>query len=185
MKGKMTGKSKTKHAILGVLSFGPHSGYDIAKFCREVISSFWGESYGQIYPNLKQLATDGLVRVHAESKGDRRKKIYELTAAGRKELKRWLSEPAKPQPVRNEVLLKLFFAFDVSAEISREHIRYVLESNQQLVKWLMQARTGLQSTDFTKAQNRQAEMSIRLGELIAKARVKWAKECLTDLEGRR
>ena len=50
-------KSKTRFAVLGILSYGPMSGYDIKKFYEQNVAGFWSESYGQIYPILKRLAT--------------------------------------------------------------------------------------------------------------------------------
>ena len=53
-------KSKTRFAVLGILSYGPMSGYDIKKFYEKNVAGFWSESYGQIYPILKRLAEEGL-----------------------------------------------------------------------------------------------------------------------------
>ena len=46
---------KSKYAILGMLSIEPMSGYDIKKEVEKSISNFWTESYGQIYPVLRNL----------------------------------------------------------------------------------------------------------------------------------
>ena len=37
------------------------SGYDLGQNIRGSVGFFWNESYGQIYPNLKKLAAEGLV----------------------------------------------------------------------------------------------------------------------------
>jgi len=42
----------TARAILGVLSFGPSSGYDIKAFVDGTLRFFWAASYGSIYPEL-------------------------------------------------------------------------------------------------------------------------------------
>jgi PadR family transcriptional regulator, regulatory protein AphA len=103
-------KRETSPSLLGILSLGPMSGYDIKKTVAESIGYFWNESYGQIYPLLKRYAAQGLVTVRVEcnsGKPDRR--VYALTGAGRAELTRWLRLPPKPPAPRNELLLKLFF----------------------------------------------------------------------------
>ena len=86
------------------------SGYDIQKFVKENLGYFWKESYGQIYPMLKQMAARGLVEVRVEHNNGRPdRRVYSLTSKGRDELEAWLAEPpALPSP-RNELLLKLFF----------------------------------------------------------------------------
>ena len=53
----------TEYAVLGMLALGPGSGYDLKKRVEGSIAHFWSESYGQIYPILAHLASQGLVRV--------------------------------------------------------------------------------------------------------------------------
>ncbi|MGH9601902.1 MAG: PadR family transcriptional regulator, partial [Terriglobales bacterium] len=45
----------TRFALLGLLSLGPQSGYDLKKRMEQSIAHFWSESYGQIYPTLRRL----------------------------------------------------------------------------------------------------------------------------------
>ena len=108
-------KSKTRFAVLGILSYGPMSGYDIKKFYEKNVAGFWSESYGQIYPILKRLATEGLATrsVHKqEGKPDRH--IYALTEKGRQELQQWLVEPTGRHIGRHETLLKLLFGRQIT-----------------------------------------------------------------------
>jgi len=46
-------KSRTKYVILGFLTWGPQSGYDIKKHIDQSVVMFWDESFGQLYPELK------------------------------------------------------------------------------------------------------------------------------------
>ena len=41
--------------ILGLLSIGPRSGYDIKAVVDRSTRFFWAASYGQIYPELRRL----------------------------------------------------------------------------------------------------------------------------------
>ena len=80
----MAKENKSKYAVLGVLSICPGSGYDIKKFMEQSTSNFWNESYGQIYPILKQLVEEGLAASHAEKQeGKPEKYIYTLTEQGK------------------------------------------------------------------------------------------------------
>lgn len=54
-------KNRSRYAILGALTIRPMSGYDIRQFFAKSVSHFWDESYGQIYPILKGLHSEGLV----------------------------------------------------------------------------------------------------------------------------
>jgi PadR family transcriptional regulator, regulatory protein AphA len=102
--------NKTQYAILGMLSIRPRSGYDIKKQINRSIGFFWNENFGHIYPILKRMEKDGFVTKRVEETGCRpRKNVFTLTEKGNKELKRWLAIPVSEQPVRNELLLKIFF----------------------------------------------------------------------------
>src|SRR3954462_12063362 len=106
------GSSASKYAILGFLSFGPMSGYDIKQTVERSIRHFWNESYGQIYPLLKRMSSEGLAQAKVErNHGKPDRKVYSITPKGKKELQKWLAQPAKAQPARNELLLKMFFSY--------------------------------------------------------------------------
>jgi DNA-binding PadR family transcriptional regulator len=102
--------SPTAYVVLGMLRNEPRSGYEIKQVVDHSTRFFWAASYGQIYPELRRLAKAGLVEGKAEPRGGRKRTVYRLTPAGRRELKRWLSEPAETFEQRDEGLLKLFFA---------------------------------------------------------------------------
>lgn len=103
--------NNSTYAILGILTTGCKSGYDIKQLMDRSLTHFWKISYGQIYPTLKQLTTDGLVSVMTTSQdGKPDRKEYDLTSKGLEVLENWLKQPIEQLPVeRNEVLLKLFF----------------------------------------------------------------------------
>ena len=98
------------HVILGSLSLGPKSGYEIKQLVDKSTRFFWAASYGQIYPELRRLQEEGLVESTGEPAGGRRRVRYRLTRSGRSELERWLREPSTGYELRDEGLLKLFFA---------------------------------------------------------------------------
>ena len=100
-------KTTTFEALLGILTMGPMTGYEIRQRIEISIGNFWSESFGQIYPALSRLHQQGFVRVTTAGKAGR--KVYALTPAGRKQLKSWLKVLPQPQKIRNEMLLKLFF----------------------------------------------------------------------------
>jgi PadR family transcriptional regulator AphA len=102
--------SNTAHVILGFLDARPRTGYEIKGAVDESTRHFWAASYGQIYPELRRLRDAGLVTSERDDTGGRKRTRHRITAAGRRELRRWLAEPAAPTELRDEKLLKLFFA---------------------------------------------------------------------------
>ncbi len=100
----------TAYVILGMLRHEPRSGYEIKQVVDNSTRFFWAASYGQIYPELRKLAKAGLVEGESKPTGERKRTVYRLTRAGREELRRWLDEPPEVFEMRDEGLLKLFFA---------------------------------------------------------------------------
>ena len=96
--------------ILGMLSLAPRSGYEIKRVVDGSTRFFWAASYGQIYPELKRLAKAGLIDGESEPRGGRRRVVYRLTASGERALHDWLVSPGLTYELRDEGLLKLFFA---------------------------------------------------------------------------
>jgi len=102
--------SPTAYVILGMLGWRPMSGYEIKTLVDKSTRFFWAASYGQIYPELRRLSAAGLIEGKASPHGGRRRNVYRLTPAGRRELQAWLDVDADVFELRDEGLLKLFFA---------------------------------------------------------------------------
>jgi PadR family transcriptional regulator AphA len=101
------GPVSLKHAVLGLLSCGPASGYDLLQTFRESLANVWPATQSQLYGELGKLADAGLVTVAAE--GPRGRKEYAITSEGTAELRHWLGE-VEPAPTRrSEMLLRVFF----------------------------------------------------------------------------
>jgi len=132
----MESLSATAYVILGMVSKEPRSGYEIKAVVDNSTRFFWAASYGQIYPELKRLAEAGLVVGSDAPTGGRRRTVYEITADGEEELKAWLRQPPSTYEMREEGLLKLFFANVLPAEEAVEIVRAMrahrLAANAQL-----------------------------------------------------
>jgi PadR family transcriptional regulator, regulatory protein AphA len=100
----------TAYVILGLLDAKPRTGYEIKRTVDDSTRFFWAASYGQIYPELRRLRSAGLVTSERDDAGGRKRTRHRITAAGRRELRRWLAEPAQATELRDEKLLKLFFS---------------------------------------------------------------------------
>jgi PadR family transcriptional regulator AphA len=96
--------------ILGFLAHGPRSGYEIKAAVDRSTRFFWAASYGQIYPELRRLEREGLIEGEDAPSGRRARRVYRLTRAGRDELEAWLLGRETTVEVRDENLLRLFFA---------------------------------------------------------------------------
>jgi PadR family transcriptional regulator, regulatory protein AphA len=143
--------SKTAYVILGMLSFGKKTGYEIKSLVDVSTRFFWAASYGQIYPELKRLEEAGLIRGHADASDGRRRRAYELTEAGRKELHRWLTaDEPNVRELRHEGMLKLFFSDVLGPEQQLEQIRRIRRGHEAVRDRLQQIEPGAREADEAK-----------------------------------
>ena len=120
--------------VLGLLALAPRSGYDIKRAVDRTIRHFWAASYGQIYPELRRLEGAGWIEGADASRGARSRRVFELAPAGRAALQGWLAGRETRIEMRDESLLRLFFADTLPTahalgllEARREGYRQMLE----------------------------------------------------------
>jgi PadR family transcriptional regulator AphA len=173
--------NRTRYVLLGSLAEGPKSGYDIRQGIEAGISHFWHESYGQIYPELRALAAEGLAECMASEGSGRRRNVYRITEAGRAALARWLEEPVAEDPVRNELLLRLIFGRHTRPEVLEAHVRGFRDRAARLAGALstIEALIGGEPEDHPDMAY--WVMTLRAGQAIARARLSWADETLATL----
>ncbi len=176
-------KNKSRYAVMGLLSMGPMSGYDIKKRFEDIASNFWKESYGQIYPILKRLNEEGLaIRSIEKQIGKPDRHIYELTKEGHLELKTWLLEPVEQHVGRHEILLKLIFGPKVSVDENIEQIKHFQKNHINELAQLQSVKTKIESENCEKPHLPYWLMTIRFGELVNEALLKWTEEVLTTMK---
>jgi len=123
----MDSLSPTAYVILGLVRNEPRSGYEIKAVVDKTTRFFWAASYGQIYPELKRLSEAGLVLGADAPTGGRRRTVYEITADGEEALLSWLRQPPTTFEMREEGLLKLFFA----NALPREEVPAILRAMRE------------------------------------------------------
>lgn len=96
------------HVLLGLLHDSPKTGYDLARVIREEMDPAWSAGFSQIYPALARLRRRGwvLLRTLGPRHGPRRL-LYRVTAAGRRELSRWLGQAAPARPGNDPALARV------------------------------------------------------------------------------
>lgn len=177
-------RTTTAEALLGMLSLGAMSGYEIRRTIEGSIGNFWRESYGQIYPTLKRLVGEGLAEVKVVGKNGGRKKggpgrtVYQLTAAGRKRLRVWLKTPSTPQVPRNELLLKIFFAGQGSPGLVSKQAGAALELHRAELERYGQIRARLMRDHAKHPELPYWLMTLEYGVMQSEALVAWCERTL-------
>jgi PadR family transcriptional regulator, regulatory protein AphA len=101
----------TTLVVLGLVALQPGSGYDLAHLAERSVGYLWTPSRSQIYKVLPRLVSDGLATAkRVEQSGRPDKALYSITPAGRRVLRRWLSQvDDDASGDTNIYALKLFF----------------------------------------------------------------------------
>ncbi len=143
-----------RNTILGLLMYGPQTGYDLKQAFDSSLGFFAGASFGSIYPILRRCRQDGLVKMEQEIQdGKPNRKIYSLTDQGREQFLRAAGETLAMSPYRNEFLVRLFF-FDFidpsrRAGVLDEYMAYLADTTAALKE--LKARVDERADSFQAA----------------------------------
>lgn len=179
---KARGKDqKTRFAVLGMLTLQPMSGYDIRNTIDATIAHFWNESYGQIYPILKKLEADGLITAN-RSNGSRNRHEYAITAQGRAALEVWLGTAPRKDIVRNELLLKLFFARNAPLDRSLSHLEQFRRSQVDELQHFRRMERDLVREHSGHADLPYWLITLRFGLRHCEATIRWAEDSIREIQ---
>ena len=175
--------NRTAYVILGMLSIAPSgSGYEIHKAIEENFGSFWGESYGQIYPTLKRLANDGLIEPCKPATAPKKQRQeYALTDAGRVSLREWLALPFQNDPPRNEFMLKLFFGREAEPGVSLAHVRELNQRNRRTLDMLEGIEKMANQHQSQNPHKPYWMLTLSLGIAMTRAALDWGESALAEL----
>lgn len=182
---KLAKANKTKYALLGVLNMISGSGYDIKKFCDSSIGFFWNENYGHIYPVLQKMETEELVTKKVEqTEGKPSKNVYSITEKGRDELETWLKLPVEQQPIRSELLLKIFLSRNIPIKNIIANIEQIREASEKELSQYTKIESLLVNNKDHIDKKNLALWTITLnnGKLGEEAKIKWCEETIKTLK---
>ncbi|MGH2921988.1 MAG: PadR family transcriptional regulator [Gaiellaceae bacterium] len=179
MQTKTSALTATEAAVLGLLTRGPMSGYDLKKRAESSVGYFWDPAKSQIYAVLPRLVEAGFAtrrKVAQEQRPD--KQVYRITSRGREALKDWIElTPPPPDPARNPLLLKVFFGDLADPETVLEQVRERRREAEQLKAELAEleaGRTGTKSDLFPS-------LTRSYGRHYADAVIRWARDVEREL----
>lgn len=90
------------YVVLAMLVRSPLTGYELKRF----LNLFWEAHHSQIYPTLKELRKQGLIEIIDIPDGKR--KVYDITASGKKLVKEWVLIKSPTPSQKDEFLAKIF-----------------------------------------------------------------------------
>jgi DNA-binding PadR family transcriptional regulator len=170
----------SEYAILGLLSFGEKSGYELFRFAERSVGFIWAPAKSQIYKVLPRLAATGLARMRVVEQTKRPdKQLYRLTPLGRRALRHWLTQ-VEIDEESDRYLLKIFFGRQArDAALTAQVAAFRDVSARRLARY--------EELDAQLARNERNALPLevlKLGLLRSRAAVAWADALLVEL-GRR
>jgi DNA-binding PadR family transcriptional regulator len=135
-----------RHALLALLREGPKYGLQLRQEFEAGTGEVWPLNVGQVYTTLQRLERDGLVESDdPEREGPQ--KGFRITAAGDRELARWLRTPPETAPPpRDELVIKVLVAMRLPGvdthELIQVHRRHLVELMQQYTHLKAEASEG-------------------------------------------
>ena len=171
-------RSTLAFALLALIGQEPRSGYDLRKFFSSTPMISFSDSPGAIYPALHRLEQRGLVRGHvAEGPGRRRRRIFELTARGRAEIRRWQTQPVVGRDVvRNLDALMLRFAFMDQFAEKGAALRFLKAFRRELAAYIQTLRKYLKSNREHMSQS--GRLALESGIQAYETQLRWAKDAM-------
>jgi PadR family transcriptional regulator AphA len=170
----------TTWAILGMLTFGARSGYDLSKMVEQSIGHFFSPAKSQIYSELRRLVTLGFADVeHVNQTVRPNKRLYSITPEGRRELREWLeTSEVEPDSMRSPFLLRMFFGALISREVLISQVKHAHEQAQMELKVLEEVETQIKGNPEFFYPN----LVLRFGLAHNRASVAWTEQVLRELE---
>jgi DNA-binding PadR family transcriptional regulator len=181
--GALDGKSPIRAAVLAVLIEGPGHGWDVARRASRRMGASWRVEPKHIYPYLKQLEADGLIRSAQEpsKRSPYMREVYHVTERGKRARSEWLAAPLTMTGViRTDLQVRLAFSSE--------------EDIPALLRAFAERRDEILEEIEENAANEPARVSY-VGTIISlhrssvdkrlKAETEWIEEATQELEALR
>lgn len=170
-----------EQALLVSLSERPASGLDLARRFDRSIGFFWHATHQQIYRVLARMVDDAWVEVeHVTQTGRPDKKVYAVSATGRRVLADWLAAPTPMEPLRSEIAVKMRGASYGDRAAALDVVRrHLAEHEARLAHYRQLEATDHPEPDRLTGHDLDIYLVLRGGIRVEEFWVGWLTEYLT------
>jgi DNA-binding PadR family transcriptional regulator len=168
------------------------TGYELDKFFKASLSFFWQAQTSQIYRELAAMEDNGWLTSERVIQNEKpNKKVYTITAVGRKELKNWFSSPEKDigeaMRGRNAFLMRVFFAGETDDAQAISMLRAFREKCAEAISQLASVPGVITDygalVDGGDVRTKYWKIVAMHGEVYYRAEIEWADKAISMLEG--
>lgn len=182
MSGPYYAAMSLRIAALGLLAEGPASGYDLLKHFEKSMANVWPATQSQLYSELNKLADGGLIEV--SDIGPRGRKEYAITATGRAELQRWVTNPQDDPPFRSASLLRVFLLGTIPTDQARTHLEKMAAHSDAEIRRLTDLRESFTrgAPDEARDQDFFGFAALDYGLRLNAMQALWARSVIDKLD---
>ncbi|HXF36636.1 MAG TPA: PadR family transcriptional regulator [Actinomycetota bacterium] len=172
----------TAYAVLGLLTFGEMSGYDLLKLAEESVGHFWSPAKSQVYAELRRLVAEGYATEREVEQANRPdKRLYRITPEGERALRAWLADPRRePEVIKSPGLLKVFFGHLVEPATLADLVERWREETLRLLAEFEQLERRIAGREDLLFPY----LTLRNGLAHVRARLAWEEEVMRELRRR-
>lgn len=166
--------------MLGLLTDGERSGYDLLRLAERSVGFFWTPAKTQLYAVLRRLVEHGYAtvrRVRQEQRPD--KYLYKITPLGKERLSDGL-EHIGSNVNRNPLELKIFFGDHRPIGAVIADLEAIRDGAGEHLARLDEIEQTFDHDEYLFPY-----LTLLRGKATAKADVEWAKRCLALLKEKR
>lgn len=169
-----------KYAILGLINRKGMTGYDIAKEFDSELANFWYARHSQIYPELKKLTEEGLVKFDVEISGDvLEKKVYNITPKGAEEFTQWLLQDEELEPTpKDKFRLRMYFSDNIPAEETKRLLEGQILKRKAKLDFLSSTLDAYEKAPETSS-DRFGDYIVVVGAVMReRTNIEWLETCM-------
>ncbi len=175
------------HSILGFLSYGSMTGYDLAKAFGSSLKFFWYAQTSHIYLELNKLEKKEFVTCEIIIQTEKpSKKLYTITESGKKEFFSWLSSENSEfsKGIKNAFLMKVFFS---GCNPPEQNIAMLKDFSRDCESYLTEMEQVPETIDqYGKLVDSREkiywELAADFGNSYIRMCMDWASRCIKKLE---
>lgn len=175
-----TALTESEHAVLGLLSGGEASGYELAASAQQNVNLILAPAKSRIYHLLPRLLDRGLVtrrRVDQDTRPD--KHVYTLTEAGWEAFRGWLDDTTTT-PTRPQLLLKLFFGAHADPAALLAQLRDYRDQTAQDLRFF----ESIERENLEDEDGFHPNLTVWCALAIDRALLRWIDRTAVAIEGR-
>jgi PadR family transcriptional regulator, regulatory protein AphA len=173
--------STTELAVLGLLSLGERSGYELKKAAEAGVGYVWTAAKSHVYAVLPRLVEGRFAKVRRVTQERRPdKQVYRITPKGQRAFQEWLESPIEERGSRSPFLLKVFFGGHMRRDALVAHVeRKRAEAERELAEY-----REIEKQIRHDEHSYHGYVTLRWGLAQAEAWIRWADEILRELAER-